>query len=161
MIDQQRESVSKNYQKNVVIHENVDTSSRTLCHANMSVPCFLQDHLLDQHPHKPIFLPHIQGLFKKKKEEKLSILAFPLPIHQNMIQYTSEATNLMRQDLKEQECPRNTHVEIIYCWVINHLNKINYIGMAQHFHDQNLQKWGKNNKVIHQGIVHEDRKTNR
>lgn len=33
-----------------------------------------------------------------------------------------------------------THVEMIWFWIINHLNEINYIVMFQSFHDWNLGK---------------------
>lgn len=34
----------------------------------------------------------------------------------------------------------NTHIKVIGVWIINHLNEVNNIRVAQHFHDQNLHK---------------------
>lgn len=42
-----------------------------------------------------------------------------------------------------------THVEMIWFWIINHLNEINYIVMLQSFHDWNL---GKKKELIRSPI---------
>lgn len=45
------------------------------------------------------------------------------------------------QQTKIQKCDtkgnggKNTHIEVICVWIINHLDKIDYVGMAYNFHN--------------------------
>lgn len=94
-----------------VIHEHEDTSTQILYPASTFVLYVLQYHLEDQHLRRPICLSHIQELNKRSFAVKQT----------DNFSRTKGAKNLIAD---------NTHVEVICCWVINHLNEINYIRMA-------------------------------
>lgn len=115
----------------LILHVNEDR----LVQKRYLVSIFLQNLPLSrqagQNHHSPIFPPHTRELKTKLKyqslrEEKVRS-KFPYPLKIYILMWICE-------DNAKRGSGNSTHIEVICVWVINHFNKIDYVGMAHNFH---------------------------